>query len=256
MLPTRASSEKALRQKIVELKTRVTESHLIANSPEIEDAISIFFKQFDVLMEEAFSKKIGAVAKPGRRTLQEETLEVMIRVKEQQISELLKIFDREQEDTANAYASIKKYLDVASRFLKDSGKQLGFANDTLELAFALASRIKNEAYDSVFDSSSARPIKELSSGERQILIVLTYLAFLAGENSIFVIDEPELSLHVRWQSQLIDALRELRPNGCQIILATHAPEIAGRANENCKILRPSYLNSDVPLTDVIGELNG
>jgi len=98
----------------------------------------------------------------------------------------------------------------------------------------------------LLDPSEAnyRSLKELSSGERQVLIVLTYLAFLTGENGIFVIDEPELSLHLRWQSYLVGALRSLRPAGCQIIVATHAPEIAGRARESCVLLSPAYLPSD------------
>lgn len=254
-LTSKSSTEKALRQKISELRKRVSESRLIASAPDIESTISEFFEQFELLLEDAFPKKDMVGPRMGRRTLQEETLEVMIKVKEHQISELLKIFQREQDDTAKAYESIKRYLDVASRFLKDSGKRLGFSTESLELAFGLTSRVGMDG-ESEFDTAVARPIRELSSGEKQILIVLTYLAFLAGGDSIFVIDEPELSLHVRWQAQLIDALRELQPDGCQIILATHAPEIAGKAKESCRILRPSYLDKSNSQGDVLGELNG
>jgi predicted ATPase len=86
-----------------------------------------------------------------------------------------------------------------------------------------------------------RNLKDLSSGERQILIVLTYLAFLSGPDSIFIIDEPELSLHLRWQGYLIEALQKLRPPGSQILIATHAPEIAGRARRHSIQLSQKYL---------------
>lgn len=43
-------------------------------------------------------------------------------------------------------------------------------------------------------------------------------------NVIFIADEPELSLHVKWQEKLINAIRELNPNA-QLIIATHSPDI-------------------------------
>ena len=37
-------------------------------------------------------------------------------------------------------------------------------------------------------------------------------------------DEPEISLHIEWQKQLISLIRELNPNA-QIILSTHSPAL-------------------------------
>lgn len=242
MLKSKAPTEKQLRTKLQELKKRVTGSHLIANAPGIEDVIASFFSEFEVLLDQAFPKK-DQKKKSGRRTLHEETVEVMIGVKEQQISELLRIFDREQEETAIAYQPIKKYLDMAAKFLNDSGKTLKFSPENLELGFVISKSILDDDIDSLEASTpqKVRSIRELSSGERQVLILLTYLAFLAGKDSIFVVDEPELSLHVEWQRELVGALTMLRPSNCQIILATHSPEITGRAKQHCKILKPSYL---------------
>jgi predicted ATP-binding protein involved in virulence len=46
---------------------------------------------------------------------------------------------------------------------------------------------------------------------------------MRGEN-ILLIDEPELSLHLKWQRQFVPAIREASPS-TQMILATHSPEI-------------------------------
>lgn len=242
ILRSKSATEKQLRAKLLELKRRVAGSHLIANSPGIKEVIAKFFSEFEVMLDQSFLKKEQA-KKSGRRTLHEETLEVMIGIKEQQISELLKIFDREQDETSIAYQPIKKYLDIAAKFLNDSGKTLKFSPDNLEMGFVISKSILDDETDAIEFSTlqKIRSIRELSSGERQVLIVLTYLAFLAGKDSIFVVDEPELSLHVEWQRELIGALTQLRPDNCQIILATHSPEITGRAKHNCKILKPSYL---------------
>lgn len=69
---------------------------------------------------------------------------------------------------------------------------------------------------------------ELSSGEKQILIMITHLIFYEDRTSpgIFIIDEPELSLHLGWQEIFVNAIREASPN-TQFILATHSPTIIG-----------------------------
>lgn len=65
---------------------------------------------------------------------------------------------------------------------------------------------------------------QLSSGEKQMLAIL--LTVLVEDNKPYVLfmDEPEVSLHVEWQKQLIDLILELNPN-VQIILTTHSPAV-------------------------------
>ena len=65
---------------------------------------------------------------------------------------------------------------------------------------------------------------QLSSGEKQMLIIL--LTVLVEDNQPYVLfmDEPEVSLHLEWQKRLVDLCVELNPN-VQIILTTHSPAI-------------------------------
>jgi predicted ATPase len=65
---------------------------------------------------------------------------------------------------------------------------------------------------------------QLSSGEKQMLIIL--LTVLVEDDLPYVLfmDEPEVSLHIEWQKRLIDLITELNPN-CQIILTTHSPAV-------------------------------
>lgn len=65
---------------------------------------------------------------------------------------------------------------------------------------------------------------QLSSGEKQILAIL--LTVLVEDQLPYVLfmDEPEVSLHVEWQKQLIDLILDLNPN-VQIILTTHSPAV-------------------------------
>lgn len=65
---------------------------------------------------------------------------------------------------------------------------------------------------------------QLSSGEKQMLVIL--LTVLVQDNQPFALfmDEPEISLHVEWQQRLISLIRSLNPN-VQIILTTHSPAV-------------------------------
>jgi predicted ATP-binding protein involved in virulence len=79
-----------------------------------------------------------------------------------------------------------------------------------------------------------RDIHSLSSGEQQLVVILTHIAFnpAAQAANVLIIDEPELSLHVVWQEFFVDAIREVNPN-LQLILATHSPSIVLDNTENC-----------------------
>ena len=69
-------------------------------------------------------------------------------------------------------------------------------------------------------------INGLSSGEKQLFILLSEALLQREKPYIFIADEPELSLHIGWQQKILGELLKLNPNA-QIIVATHSPEIAG-----------------------------
>ena len=66
----------------------------------------------------------------------------------------------------------------------------------------------------------------LSSGEQHELVILYELLFRTSKNSLILIDEPELSLHVAWQEQFVTDLERMAEiSDFRAILATHSPEI-------------------------------
>lgn len=66
--------------------------------------------------------------------------------------------------------------------------------------------------------------ENLSSGEKQILIVLLTTLLQDNKSYILLMDEPEISLHIDWQRSLIRNIRQINPN-CQIIMTTHSPTV-------------------------------
>ncbi len=65
---------------------------------------------------------------------------------------------------------------------------------------------------------------KLSSGEKQMLVILLTVLVRDGQHCVLFMDEPEASLHIDWQQKLIGMIRSLNPN-LQLILTTHSPAV-------------------------------
>lgn len=149
------------------------------------------------------------------------------------ISGLAQMLEKYDKEVARAYVGLENFLSEINKFLGDSGKEVFYSEAKASLRFRLRGQ----------PDAQGRPISELSSGEKQIVTILTYLAFMAGDQSTFIVDEPELSLHLAWQSQLVASLMALKPKTCQLVLATHSPEIVGPYRESVHLLKPKYAES-------------
>ncbi len=70
-------------------------------------------------------------------------------------------------------------------------------------------------------------LSELSSGEKQICLLLIEITRRIVPDSVILIDEPEISLHPAWQRGLVVALDKIiKQYDAQVIMATHSAEIA------------------------------
>jgi ABC-type lipoprotein export system ATPase subunit len=67
-------------------------------------------------------------------------------------------------------------------------------------------------------------VQHLSSGEKNLLLIFFHFLFEMKKNTLFMIDEPELSLHIDWQYSLIENFQEYS-NDNQIFVVTHSPDI-------------------------------
>jgi ABC transporter len=108
----------------------------------------------------------------------------------------------------------------------------------LELDVKLKGFSKDEKTMPIFENSAGEEfdINNLSSGEKQLFLRTLSIKMLEPNNSIILIDEPELSLHPKWQQRIIEVYKKIGENN-QIIVATHSPHILGSvSNENIFIL--------------------
>lgn len=73
-------------------------------------------------------------------------------------------------------------------------------------------------------------LNKLSSGERNLLSILTLFLIIGNGRDFLIIDEPEISLNLKWQRKFLPMLSKINKDA-QIIVASHSPAIA-HANSN------------------------
>ena len=102
----------------------------------------------------------------------------------------------------------KKFQDMIDRLFAETGKRL--------------IRTKNDiAFSQIGEVLTPY---QLSSGEKQMLVILLTVLIEDNQPYVLFMDEPEVSLHIDWQQRLIDMRIDLNPN-VQIILTTHSPAV-------------------------------
>lgn len=101
-----------------------------------------------------------------------------------------------------------RFLDIIDSLFSQTGKKIN--RNENEISFLIGKQ-------------KLSPF-QLSSGEKQMLVILLTTLVQDNKNSILFMDEPEISLHFDWQKKLIGYITELNPNA-QIILATHSPAV-------------------------------
>ncbi|MBL3549339.1 AAA family ATPase [Chryseobacterium sp. KMC2] len=130
------------------------------------------------------------------------------------IDSLISFNKKYQDEIQQLYEPIEKTKTIINQFLKESRKEL-----IIDPKGELKIKLKNNDEVNIY---------ELSSGEKQILILLGNLIYFVEKSKndpgIFIVDEPELSLHLSWQEIFVKSLIDASPN-TQFIIATHSPAI-------------------------------
>ena len=125
---------------------------------------------------------------------------------------IIEVLQSGQEDAAIKAQAIsepkRKFQGMIDSLFSDTGKQLIRSQN--DIAFSqLGERLTPY---------------QLSSGEKQMLVLLLTVPIEYNKPYVLFMGEPEISLHIDWQQRLIDLILELNPN-VQIILTTHSPAV-------------------------------
>jgi len=131
-----------------------------------------------------------------------------------------RIIEQLQQGNAAAAAQLsekkKRFQDIVDELFADTGKHIVRTEN--EMRFTQIGEM-------------LLPY-QLSSGEKQMLIILLTVLVEDDQPYVLFMDEPEVSLHIEWQKRLIDLILELNPN-VQIILTTHSPAVVMNGWVDC-----------------------
>ncbi len=191
-------------------------------------------------LDQTFPRRL--MEQMGRSKMNYDELQHKLNELEEKRSRLIEagLVDK-QEDTdflpAEEIADTTK--DVLAVYIEDIEKKLGVF-DELAGKIEVFKRIINDRflYKTILiskergfifntsDENSELPIDALSSGEQHELVILYQLLFKTEPDTLILIDEPELSLHVAWQIQFLQDLQEIiKIASLDVLIATHSPQL-------------------------------
>lgn len=190
---------------------------VLERKKEITDALSNIGLNNSILSEEVdnFFNQLTDLFENLQKTKESISVEWLLnKAQVERMSKIVEIIDEHKSRIDKLFRPINKFLDVVNSFYEDSGKKLEV--DTVGQLIVTR------------PGGSSCTIEGLSSGERQLLVIFAHSFFNrhVNKSKVFIIDEPELSLHLGWQEKFSETIFSINP-GSQFILATHSPEIVG-----------------------------
>lgn len=121
------------------------------------------------------------------------------------------------------YNSIRTFTESLNDFF--SGKKITY--------------VAGRGFKITNDREQALEVSQLSSGEQQLLLIFCYALSIGEKGSCLIIDEPEISLNIKWQRKFVDALREITlAESSQLLIATHSIELLSQHSDYVHSLQP------------------
>lgn len=198
-------------------------------------------------LDRTYPNRLVNELKKGNRNLSEKDLNNELKALEEKRS-ILDEVGLVETDKSSDILLVEKPEDTVKNvlmlYVKDSFEKLSIFDDISEkirlLLNIINGRFKHKKlYVNKEDGFSFKstvlkekerfidiPLDQLSSGEKNELILFYNLIFNTTPNSLILIDEPEISLHISWQNKFISDLKDIHNlNKLDILIATHSPDI-------------------------------
>lgn len=136
---------------------------------------------------------------------------------------ILSVYLKNMDEKLKTYDNILSKLKLFSNIVNS----LDFVNKTISYSPEKGLIIKTK--DGLFLDAN-----KLSSGEQNEIVMLYEMIFDVADNTILLVDEPEISLHVAWQNKFLNMMSRIASNNkLQVVVATHSPQIIGDRWDEC-----------------------
>lgn len=141
----------------------------------------------------------------------------------EEFAKALKIYFDDFDEKYQIYENFVNQLELFTDII----------NDKLEFKKIEISREEGIFIEDINVKGKKLSLSQLSSGEKQEIILFYKLIFETPENTLLLIDEPEISLHIAWQKKFMDDLYKIiKFKNLNVIVATHSPQIINHRWEN------------------------
>lgn len=186
-------------------QNRLTSAYAQLNSlnSEIRKKIRFHVNAIDETIDSITSDKLGDGA-AARKVVDIKPLEALRKTRR-----IIDLSLSAKNKTQEIYSQVDKFLSIVREFIPDK-----------VFEFEAGRLVIKTAHGEVGH-------ERLSSGEKQLIILLIEALLQDCRPHVFLADEPELSLHIAWQRMVLPAVKDLNPSA-QIIAATHSPEVASK----------------------------
>ena len=225
-----------LEKKVEEVEIELTEGYRIICERE-DDLFVVGYRHHGEIISrtDMVNLRIGMISTVDASLPNEDQYKRYLSFKKDKIrSELDMSVDKALEDYYKYLANISKEVEKAVKNKQENLATISSLYDRKELFIKKVNELFSPTHKKLDDMTSEIRFllengvviypNELSSGEKQLLIVLILALIQDGKDSIIFWDEPEISMHIDWQRALIRVAREINPFG-QLIIATHSPSI-------------------------------
>jgi len=199
-----------------------------------------------------FSDLIKSINKPSEKMPSLPRLLKELSSLEEQSSKLAKfglIAKTDFAEIRNAISGIKKNKEsipsILHLFINSTKARIGPLSNLYEILNDFVSSINsfytnktvsfnlNSGFNVRHDSGEPLDVEMLSSGEKQLLLLFINTITATDQATIFIIDEPEISLNIKWQRNLLKTLLKFSSsNSVQFIIATHSIELLAPNTKN------------------------
>lgn len=150
-------------------------------------------------------------------------LDFLLKKEMDKLKELLILKNSDVSERLSKNSKLKKYGSVKKAEFKEVKNFIDVVNSLFSSEGKRFDIKRNGDLEILMEKEEVR-YEDLSSGEKQMLVILLKAVNSTTKPAIILCDEPELSLHLSWQEKLIDSIRKVNPM-CQLVIVSHSPAI-------------------------------
>lgn len=227
-----------------EIKTKISE--LLAQSAAVSQSRDRSFPQrlLSMKLDESYSEeKIRSDYAVTEEKIQKLMGSGLIEL-EKNISLPGQEFEATEKKVLSLYVEdINNKLSIFDDMLKKIETFLGVVSPKLRSKSFKVNRVDGFLIETTQGEPQKLDPAQLSSGEQHQIVLFYELIFKSSDKSFFLIDEPEISLHIDWQRQfLTDVSKVARLGDHTFLVATHSPQIIGARRDLAVALDGGILN--------------